>query len=81
MHGKKFKAEMLEDEMDKLNELKSSRIGIVFAGGGFIAGHIVLALDQSPALMLNILFLSFCVGSLLDEATKLLFYRKGVHYG
>jgi len=74
-------AEMIEDEMDKLIELKSMRVGFFFAGIGFVAGLVALILDYSPVVMLNIFFLSFAGGSLLDGFTQLYFYRKGITNG
>lgn len=70
--------EMVEDEMDKLIELKSMRIGFAVAGGGFMLGLVTLMLGYTPVLMLNILFGAFSVGSLLEGLTQLYYYRKGV---
>jgi hypothetical protein len=75
---KSIDAEMVEDEMDKLIELKSMRVGFFLAGIGFIAGLVSLVLGYSAAVMLNILFLSFSGGSLLEGAAQLYFYRRGV---
>lgn len=69
---------MVEDEMDKLIGLKSSRIGFIFAGVGFVAGLISLIMEYSPAVMINIMFLSFNLGSLAEGAMSLYYYRKGV---
>lgn len=78
-HIKKVIAlEMVEDEMDKLIELKSMRIGFAIAGGGFMLGLLTLMLGYTPVLMLNLLFASFSVGSLLEGLTQLYYYRKGV---
>jgi hypothetical protein len=73
--------EMIEDEMDKLIELKSMRVGFFFAGIGFIAALVSLVLGYSAAVMLNILFLSFSGGSLLEGVVQLYFYRRGVANG
>lgn len=78
---KSINFDMIEDEMDKLIELKSMRIGYGFAGVGFIAGMVALVLDYSTAVMLNILFLSFSCGSLLEGFTQLYFYRRGIANG
>ena len=75
---KSINAEMVEDEMDKLIELKSMRFGFFFAGFGFIAGLVALVLGASAALMLNILFLAFSVASLLEGIVQLIYYRGGV---
>lgn len=72
-----IKIETTEDERDKLVELKSMRIGYAFAGIGFVASLFVLAFGGLPSLMLNILFLSFSVGSLLEGFAQLYHYKKG----
>lgn len=78
---KSIKTEMVEDEMDKLIELKSMRTGFIVAGAGFIAGLIALVLGSSSMVMLNILFISFSAGSILEGITQLYFYRRGVVNG
>ncbi len=75
---KSIAQEMVEDEMDKLIELKSMRIGFGVAGGGFLIGLITLMLGFTPVLMLNILFGAFSVGSLLEGLAQLYYYRRGV---
>jgi len=78
---KSINYEMVEDEMDKLIDLKSSRISIIFAGFGFIAGLISLILNYSPEVMINLIFISFSLGSILEGFAQLYFYNKGVNYG
>jgi hypothetical protein len=78
---KSIKAEMIEDEMGHLIELKSMRIGFFLSGLGFVAAIVSLVLGYSPAVMLNILFISFCVGSLFEGVAQLYFYRRGVNNG
>jgi hypothetical protein len=77
---KSIKAEMVEDEMDRLIEMKSMRVGFIFAGIGFVAGLLSLIFNYPPAVMLNIIFLSFSGGSLLEGFTQLYFYRKGIQH-
>ncbi len=69
--------EMIEDERDKQIELKSLRIGFAVAAAGFIIALLSLVFNYSPVVMLNILYLSFSVGSLLEGAGQLYYYRKG----
>jgi uncharacterized membrane protein len=69
--------EMVEDERDKQIELKSMRIGFAVAGIGFVCALLSLVFNYTPAVMLNILYLSFFVGSLLEGAGQLYYYRKG----
>ena len=75
-----IESEMVEDEMDRLIDLKSNRIGFFFAGSGFVAGLVSLVLDFSPVVMLNIVFISFSAGSLLEGFTQLYYYRRGIRH-
>jgi hypothetical protein len=74
-------AEIIEDEMDKLIQLKSMRTGFFFAGFGFVLALIFLMLDYSPVVMLNIMFVSFSGGSILEGFTQLYYYKKGLSHG
>jgi hypothetical protein len=78
---KEVEAEMIEDEMDKLIELKSLRPAFLIAGIGFIAALVSLVLKYSPAVMLNILFISFYIGSLFEGFAQLYYYRRGLKNG
>ena len=78
---KSIEAEMVEDEMDKLIDLKSTRISFIFAGIGFVAALLSLIFNYPPEVMLNIMFISFSIGSLFEGFTQLYFYRKGIRNG
>jgi len=78
---KTLELEMVEDEMDKLIGLKSMRLGFAVAGIGFVSGLVALMMDYSPALMMNIIFISFNVGSILEGIAQIYYYRKGVNHG
>ena len=78
---KTIEAEMVTDEMDKLIKLKSTRIGFAIAGSGFIAALLSQILDYSPAVMINIMFVAFSAGSILEGAAQLYYYRRGVRNG
>ena len=78
---KEIAAEMVEDEMDKLVELKSLRVGFVIAGIGFVTALIFAYLGYSVATMMNIIFFSFSVGSVFEGFSHLYFYRRGVARG
>jgi hypothetical protein len=73
--------EMVSDEMDKLIELKSMRIGFGVAGIGFVLALIALIQNMSFAVMINIIFISFSLGSILEGFTTIYFYRNGVNNG
>lgn len=78
---KAINLDMIEDEMDKLIELKSLRFGFSVAGFGFVAGLVALVLNYSAVVMLNILFISFSVGSILEGFVKIFYYRRGLNHG
>lgn len=75
---KSIQSEMVTDEMDKLIELKSSMVGFIVAGIGFVLALILVFLDYSAVVMLNVMFASFSIGSLLEGFTQLYFYRRGI---
>ncbi len=77
---KAIELEMVEDEMDKLIELKATQVGFVIAGIGFVAAMVSLVLNYSSAVMLNILFLSFGIGSMMEGFAQLYYYRKGIKF-
>ncbi len=76
--NRKLELEMVEDEMDKLIELKSLRVGYIIASTGFILGLILLAFNSSIAIVLNTLFLAFFVGGISEGFTNLFFYFRGI---
>lgn len=78
---KEIEQNMVEDEMDKLIGLKSMRIGFAVAGTGFVAALISVVLNYPPAVMLNIIFVSFSIGTVIEGITQLHFYRKGINHG
>lgn len=78
---KSLELEMVEDEMDKLISLKSMRVGYAVGGIGFIAALVSLVMDYPAAVMLNILFGSFYVGSLVEAFAQLVYYRRGIKNG
>lgn len=78
---KTINAEMIEDEMGKLIELKSARVGYFFAGFGFVAALVSLVLKFPPVVMLNIAFLTIGGASLLEGFAQLYFYKRGLAHG
>lgn len=73
-----IEASLVEDEMDKLIELKSLRVSFAIAGAGFFGGLIALILDYPASAMLNILFYSFSAGAIIEGFVKLYYYKKGI---
>ena len=77
---KSVKAEMVEDEMDKLIELKSNRVGVALGGCGFVAGLFAVLLGYPAAVMLNIVFIAFSLGTIVEGLVQLYYYRRGVRH-
>jgi hypothetical protein len=71
----------IEDEMDKLISLKSTRVGYVCFGFGFIATLAALALEASPIIALNVIFISFMIGTLVEGCASIYLYCRGVKNG
>ncbi|HVN56162.1 MAG TPA: hypothetical protein VMT46_17660 [Anaerolineaceae bacterium] len=78
---KSIQMEFVEDEMDRLIEMKSLWVGFAIAGIGFIAGLVALLLGSSAAVMLNIFFLSIAGGTVLEGVAQLYYYRRGLANG
>lgn len=70
-----------EDEMDKLIALKSMRNSFIVVGIGFVISLISIYLGKPPAIMLNIIFISFSLGSIFEGFSQLYYYRRGVSNG
>lgn len=79
--GKAVEAEITEDEMDQLIELKSMKAGYAVAGAGFLASLATVAFDLPGSVMLNVLFLSFFLGAMTEAVLSLYYYRAGVKHG
>jgi len=75
---KSIESSMVEDEMDKLIALKSSQVAFVFAGIGFAYALILVLLGYSSAIMVNVIFIAFGLGSIAEGILSLYYYRKGV---
>lgn len=70
--------EIVEDEMDKLIELKANKVGYSIFGFGFTAGLIAIAFGASAVVLLNILFFAAWAGSFIEGLMQIRYYRKGV---
>lgn len=69
--------ETVTDGGDSLTELKSARIRSAVCGAGFFAALVFGLLGHSPAVILNIMYISFCAGSLTGNLARLFFYGRG----
>jgi hypothetical protein len=77
---KSIQAEMVEDEMDKLIELKSNRIGVMLGGFGFVAALVAVLLGYSAVLLINMVFISFSLGTIAEGFAQLYYYRRGIRH-
>jgi len=68
----------IEDERDKLIELKAIKISHYIFIVGFMAAMGSLALGWQPWIMFLVLISSGFVASVVNEIARLYFYRKGV---
>jgi uncharacterized membrane protein len=75
---KRIELEMVEDERDKQIQRKATNIGFAVVGVGFIAALLSLVLNATPFVMLNIIFISFYLGSICDNISQFYFYRRGI---
>lgn len=73
--------DMATDEMDKLIDLKAMRIGYGVAGVGFIFALLSQVAGMPQVYLLHILFLFFSIGSIIEGAVKIFFYRRGISHG
>lgn len=71
-----LKGELIEDERDKLIELKSSRTNSVTLTGGLMLGLASIVLGFPPAVMLNLIYGAFFIGTIAEGIVNLILYRK-----
>jgi len=76
-----LKGALVEDERDKLLELKSSRANSVTLAGGLMLGLVSLVLGFPYAVMLNLIYGAFFVGTIAEGIVNLILYRKGAMHG
>ena len=69
---------MIEDEMDKLITLKSGRVGYILVGLGFAATLVALVLEVSAVTALNIMFISFTIGTIIEGCISAYLYERGI---
>jgi len=76
-----MKSSMVEDEREKLIALKSSRIGYICAGVGFVAALVALAFGMPAVIALHIMFGSCAIGSLIEGCVGVYLHERGVRNG
>lgn len=76
-----IQGEMVEDERDKLLEWKSARAGSVTLSAGLMLGLVSIVLNFPPALMLNLVYGAFFLGTITEGIVNLILYRKDTTHG
>ena len=76
-----IESSILEDERDKLINLKSSHIGYACAGFGFVIGLIALALGITAVAALHIMAGAFALGSIIEGCVSVYYHERGVGNG
>lgn len=71
----------VEDEMDKLISLKAGHVGYIVVSITFVIGLITLVLGSPVGILLNMVYLGFMLGTMIEGLVKLFFYKRGVSHG
>ena len=76
-----FDSETVEDERDKLIEMKSAKAGYMVGGAGFIVALIALVTGQPALIAIHIVFGAFFIGSAVEGIAGVWQYERGVRNG
>jgi len=69
----------VEDEMDKLIDMKAGLVGMTFLGLGILFALVTVAyFDYTAVMMMNVVFISAFVSALVVICASLYYYCKGV---
>ena len=79
--GRIIKSSMLEDEMHKLINLKSSNAAYKCGAFGFAAGLVALAAGAQAVFMLHIMVAAFAAGSIIEGCMTVHLNERGVQNG
>ena len=71
----------IEDERDKLIELKGVRVAYVTFSVGVLIAMITFALGQPPLIMFSLIVLFSVIAEIIGSIAQLHLYRRGVQYG
>lgn len=69
---------MMEDERDRLFEMRSTRVSAFIIGFGFLLSLATLAIHWPAYIMINLLYFAFIGSTLAAEIAKLRYYHKGM---
>jgi len=69
---------MVEDEMAKLIDLKSLRVGYVVCCIGVVFSLVLLAFGYPVFLSVNLLFVSLFIAGIVEGFSRIFFYLRGI---
>ncbi|HOO33876.1 MAG TPA: hypothetical protein PK466_11110 [Thermotogota bacterium] len=75
---KTIKQEMVQDEMGKMIDLKSMKIGYIAVGFCSIASLAVLAIGYPVFLTVNIIFCSIFIAEITEGFARMFYYKRGI---
>ena len=76
--GEEPELEDIEDERDKLIDLKGTRIAYIVASIGVFVSMLTFVLNQEPLVMFTLLTFFGILASIVESAARLVYYRRGV---
>ena len=72
---------MVEDERDKLIELKGVKASYIASSFGVFLAMLTFALGQPPLIMFSLIIFFSLMGQIIGDLSQLYLYRRGVRYG
>ena len=72
---------MVEDERDKLIELKGVKASYIASSFGVFLAMLTFALGQPPLIMFSLIIFFSLLGQIIGDVPQLYLYRRGVRYG
>jgi len=72
---------MVEDERDKLIELKGVKASYIASSFGVFLAMLTFALGQPPLIMFSLIIFFSLLGQIIGDVSQLYLYRRGVRYG
>ena len=71
------KIEDIEDERDKLIELKGTRVSYIISSSGVALSMLAFVLGQPPLVMFSLLIFFGLIAQVIGDISRLVLYRRG----
>jgi len=72
---------MVEDERDKLIELKGIKVTYIAFSVGVLLAMLTFVFGQPPLIMFSLIIFFSLLGEIIGDLSQLFLYRRGVRYG